>query len=93
MQSLLPILIASVAGMGCIFEPDPLLAVGNLISRRNTLAEALRDGIYWDLGHTTTLVVVGVSSCWAASPSSPRGLLRSRRGPYARRDGHQPPLD
>ncbi|MFC6224133.1 HupE/UreJ family protein [Hymenobacter artigasi] len=45
--------------MGHAFEPDHLLAVANLISRRNTLAEALRDGIYWGLGHTTTLVLVG----------------------------------
>ena len=59
MQGLLPILFASVAGMGHAFEPDHLLAVGNLISRRDTLAEALRDGLYWGLGHTTTLVVVG----------------------------------
>ncbi|GAB3850821.1 hypothetical protein GCM10028822_16700 [Hymenobacter terrigena] len=59
MQGLLPILFASVAGMGHAFEPDHLLAVGNLISRRDTLAEALRDGVYWGLGHTTTLVVVG----------------------------------
>ena len=59
MQGLLPILFASVAGMGHAFEPDHLLAVGNLISRRGTLAEALRDGIYWGLGHTTTLVAVG----------------------------------
>ncbi|WP_234795176.1 urease accessory protein [Hymenobacter arizonensis] len=33
--------------------------MGNLISRRDTMAEALRDGVYWGLGHTTTLVVVG----------------------------------
>jgi len=59
MQALLPILFASVAGMGHAFEPDHLLAVGNLISRRDTLAEALRDGLFWGLGHTTMLVVVG----------------------------------
>jgi hypothetical protein len=59
MQGLLPILFASVAGMGHAFEPDHLLAVANLISRRDTLAAALRDGIYWGLGHTTTLVLVG----------------------------------
>ena len=45
--------------MGHAFEPDHLLAVGSLVSRRETLAEALRDGLYWGLGHTTTLVVVG----------------------------------
>ena len=59
MTGLLPILFAAVAGMGHAFEPDHLLAVGNLISRRDTLAEALRDGVYWGLGHTTTLVVMG----------------------------------
>ena len=59
MQGLLPILFAFVAGIGHAFEPDHLLAVGNLISRRDTLAEALRDGVYWGLGHTTTLVLVG----------------------------------
>lgn len=59
MEGLLPILFASVAGLGHAFEPDHLLAVGNLISRRDTLAEALRDGVYWGLGHTTTLVAVG----------------------------------
>ncbi|QIL78270.1 MULTISPECIES: urease accessory protein [Hymenobacter] len=59
MEGLLPLIFASVAGMGHAFEPDHILAVGNLISRRDTLAEALREGILWGLGHTTTLVVVG----------------------------------
>jgi hypothetical protein len=45
--------------MGHAFEPDHLLAVANLILRRDSLAEALRDGLYWGLDHTTTLVVVG----------------------------------
>ena len=55
----LPLYFALFAGLGHAFEPDHLLAVGNLISRRDTLAEALRDGVYWGLGHTTTLVLVG----------------------------------
>ena len=59
MQGQLPILFAAVAGMGHAFEPDHLLAVANLVSRRDTLVAALRDGLYWGLGHTTTLVVVG----------------------------------
>ncbi|WP_046244527.1 HoxN/HupN/NixA family nickel/cobalt transporter [Hymenobacter terrenus] len=59
MESLLPIFFAFIAGIGHAFEPDHLLAVGNLISRRDTLAEALRDGVYWGLGHTTMLVIVG----------------------------------
>ena len=59
MNTLLPLFFAMLAGLGHAFEPDHLLAVGNLISRRDTLAEALRDGVYWGLGHTTMLVVVG----------------------------------
>jgi hypothetical protein len=59
MEALLPLAFASVAGLGHAFEPDHLLAVGNLVSRRDSRAEALRDGVYWGLGHTTTLVVLG----------------------------------
>lgn len=59
MEALVPIMFASVAGLGHAFEPDHLLAVGNMVSRRETTAEALRDGIYWGLGHTTMLVLVG----------------------------------
>ncbi|WP_310393312.1 HupE/UreJ family protein [Hymenobacter sp.] len=59
MESPLPLLFALIAGTGHAFEPDHLLAVGNLVSRRDTLAEALRDGVYWGLGHTTTLVIAG----------------------------------
>lgn len=59
MHVLLPLLFALLAGLGHAFEPDHLLAMTSLISRRDTLSEALRDGVYWGLGHTTTLVVVG----------------------------------
>ncbi|WP_375417352.1 urease accessory protein [uncultured Hymenobacter sp.] len=59
MGALLPLFFALLAGLGHAFEPDHLLAVGNLVSRRDTLAEALRDGLYWGLGHTTMLVGVG----------------------------------
>ena len=45
--------------MGHTFEPDYLLAVNDLISRRDILAEAPREGMYWGLGRTTTLVAVG----------------------------------
>ena len=59
MNALLPLFFALVAGLGHAFEPDHLLAVGNLVSRRDSLPLALRDGLYWGLGHTTTLVGVG----------------------------------
>ncbi|MCB2375975.1 urease accessory protein [Hymenobacter sp. BT635] len=59
MEALVPIMFASVAGVGHAFEPDHLLAVGNMVSRRDSIALALRDGIYWGLGHTTMLVLMG----------------------------------
>ncbi|TGE22116.1 urease accessory protein [Hymenobacter aquaticus] len=59
MEAFLPILFASVAGLGHAFEPDHLLAVGNMVSRRDSTVLALRDGIFWGLGHTTMLVLVG----------------------------------
>lgn len=59
MEALLPLAFATVAGMGHAFEADHLLAVSSIVSRRDTLSQALRDGLYWGLGHTTTLVVLG----------------------------------
>ncbi len=51
--------------MAHAFEPDHLLAVVNLVSRRDTTAEAVRDGVAWALGHTTTLAVVGLIVLWS----------------------------
>lgn len=34
-----------MAGVGYAFEPDHMLAVGILITRRDTLAKALHDGL------------------------------------------------
>ncbi|MBC8084696.1 MAG: urease accessory protein [Hymenobacter sp.] len=59
MESLLPILFASVAGAGHAFEPDHLLAVSSLVARRDSMRLALKDGLYWGLGHTTMLALVG----------------------------------
>lgn len=59
--------------MGRVFEPVFLLAVGSLVSRRDTLAEPLRDGIYWGAGllHSLAgsgalvlLVVSGIRTPW-----------------------------
>ena len=42
----LPILCTFLAEVGCNFEFDYLSAMGNVFSRRETLAEALGDGVY-----------------------------------------------
>jgi len=59
MQALLPILFAFLIGIGHAFEPDHLLAVSQLVARRDSTLLAVKDGLYWGLGHTTTLVVFG----------------------------------
>ena len=56
----LPLLFAAVVGFGHAFEVDHLLAVSNIVTRRKTLWEALKDGVYWGLGHTSTILIIGV---------------------------------
>ncbi|MCU0374764.1 MAG: hypothetical protein MUF24_05600 [Chitinophagaceae bacterium] len=56
----LPILITLYAGFTHAFETDHVLAVSNLVTRRNHYRLAIKDGIYWGLGHTTTILLVGM---------------------------------
>lgn len=49
-----------MAGLGHALEPDHVLAVSNMVSRRDTLTPALRDGLFWGLGHTLMLTIIGV---------------------------------
>lgn len=56
----LPLLFAAVVGFGHAFEADHLVAVSNIVTRRNNLAHAIRDGIYWGLGHTSTIFLLGL---------------------------------
>ena len=59
MQPVFPLLFAAVVGMGHAFEPDHLLAVSTLVARHDRLRPALKDGLFWGLGHTTMLVLFG----------------------------------
>jgi len=60
MTTLFSILFAAVVGFGHAFEADHLVAVSNLVTKRSKLRLALRDGIYWGLGHTSTILLVGL---------------------------------
>ena len=53
------LLFAAVVGFNHAFEADHVLAVGNIANRRNTFLEAVRDGLFWGLGHTSTILLVG----------------------------------
>ena len=59
METLLPLLFALGIGFSHAFEADHLVAIMNIVTNRNKTNVALKDGIYWGLGHTTTVFVIG----------------------------------
>jgi hypothetical protein len=60
MQVLLPFLLAGVVGFTHAFEIDHLLAVSNIVAGRKSVFLAVKDGIFWGLGHTSTILTIGV---------------------------------
>lgn len=60
MTTLFPLLFAGAVGFTHAFEADHLLAVSNMVSRRNSIVSAVKDGIFWGLGHTSTIVLIGI---------------------------------
>lgn len=60
METSFPLLFAAVVGFGHAFEVDHLVAVGNIVTKREKLAFAVKDGIYWGLGHTSVILLVGL---------------------------------
>lgn len=59
MEASFPLLFAAIVGFGHAFEADHLVAVGNIVTKRNKLKLALKDGVYWGLGHTSTIFLIG----------------------------------
>ncbi|MBX2877240.1 MAG: urease accessory protein [Saprospiraceae bacterium] len=60
MEASFPLLFAAVIGFGHAFEADHLVAVGNIVTKRDKLRLAVKDGIYWGLGHTSTIFLIGL---------------------------------
>lgn len=58
-MSVLPLLFAIVIGFNHAFEADHVLAIGPIANKRPRLWLALRDGLFWGLGHTSTIILVG----------------------------------
>ena len=52
--------IAAFLGFTHSFEADHLLAVSNIVTKRNRWVLAMKDGIYWGLGHTSTVFLMGL---------------------------------
>jgi high-affinity nickel permease len=55
-----PLLLTVYAGFTHAFEADHLLAVSNIVSQRNNIRLSLKDGIFWGLGHASTIFFIGV---------------------------------
>jgi len=55
-----PLLLTIYAGFTHAFEADHLLAVSNIVSQRNNMKQSLKDGIFWGLGHTSTIFFIGI---------------------------------
>lgn len=56
----LPVLLTIYAGFAHAFEADHLLAVSNIVSQRNTVKLSLKDGVFWGLGHASTIFFIGI---------------------------------
>ncbi|MDR1645772.1 MAG: hypothetical protein LBS05_08125 [Tannerellaceae bacterium] len=57
---LLLLLYALYEGLIHAFEADHILAVTNIVSQRNKIFPALKDGVFWGLGHTSTIFLIGI---------------------------------
>ncbi|MEL6557430.1 MAG: urease accessory protein [Bacteroidota bacterium] len=53
------LLFAIIVGFNHAFEADHVLAVGNLANKRASFMSAMKDGLFWGLGHTSMIIVVG----------------------------------
>jgi high-affinity nickel permease len=60
MQTLYPLLFAGIVGFSHAFEIDHLLAVSSIVTRRKSPLKAIKDGIYWGLGHSSTILLIGL---------------------------------
>lgn len=60
MEGSFSLLFAAVVGFGHAFEADHLVAVGNIVTKRDRLKLALKDGIFWGLGHSSTIFLIGI---------------------------------
>ncbi|MFM7358798.1 MAG: sulfite exporter TauE/SafE family protein [Sediminibacterium sp.] len=55
-----PLLLTLYAGFTHAFETDHVLAVSNIVTKRNSTIKAIKDGLYWGLGHTSTIFIMGI---------------------------------
>jgi ABC-type nickel/cobalt efflux system permease component RcnA len=59
-MQLLPLLTALIAGFVHALEPDHMAAVTTFVSRRPRPAQAVAFGLRWGVGHSASLLIVGL---------------------------------
>lgn len=59
MEATLSFAFAALLGFGHAFEADHLVALGNVVTKRDKIFLAIKDGIFWGLGHTSTILIIG----------------------------------
>ncbi len=59
-DSTFPWIVAATVGFSHAFEADHLLAVSNIVTRRPNTITAVKDGIFWGLGHSSTILGIGL---------------------------------
>lgn len=52
--------VALTIGFVHAFEIDHLVAVGNLVSRKQSTRHAIYEGLHWGLGHTSSIFLIGI---------------------------------
>jgi high-affinity nickel permease len=55
----LPFLLAASLGFRHAFETDHLAAVSNIVTRRESIFLAMKDGTFWGLGHGFSILMIG----------------------------------
>ena len=63
--------LAALVGFGHAFEADHLLAVSTLVSKSESQKQVWKNGFIWGLGHTSTLLLVGILILWLQVNSLP----------------------
>lgn len=57
----LSLFAAASIGFAHAFEADHLVAVSSIVTKRNKFSQAAKDGVFWGLGHSSTIFIIGLA--------------------------------
>ena len=60
MEATVSLAFAALIGFSHAFEADHLVAVSAMATRRNHPLLAVKDGLFWGLGHSSTFLLIGL---------------------------------